>query len=85
MLWIGITGHYRLTYEDRAMEAEDQLTRLLHQLDRREESIEASRTKVRSEALALRACVTRPHRCSHEHGLPNLTAGPISVVSKDNT
>ena len=61
MLWIGLTGHYRLTYEDRAMEAEDQLTRLLQQLDRREESIEASRTKVRSEALALRA--TDKARC----------------------
>ena len=54
-LWIGLTGHYRLTYEDKAMEAEDQLTRLLQQLDRREESIGASRHKVRGEALALRA------------------------------
>lgn len=54
-LWIGLTGNYRLTYEDKAMEAEDQLSRLLQQLDRREESMEAARVKVRQEALALRA------------------------------
>lgn len=60
-LWIGLTGNYRLTYEDKAMEAEEQLTRLLQQLDRREESMEATRAKVRQEALALRS--TDKGRC----------------------
>ena len=60
-LWIGLTSNYRLMYEDKAMEAEDQLTRLLQQLDRREESMEATRAKVKQEALALRA--TDKGRC----------------------
>jgi len=53
-LWIGITGHYRLTYEDKAMEAEDQLERLLKQLDRREEALRSSLGRLASEAVALK-------------------------------
>lgn len=61
-LWIGVTGNYRLTYEDRAMEAEDQLERLLGQLDRREEKLLETRSRVVAEARQLRAAKDRP-RC----------------------
>lgn len=53
-MWIGLTGNYRLTYEDKAMEAEDQLERLLGQLDRREEKLVGARDKVMEEARQLR-------------------------------
>ena len=53
-LYIGLTGRYRLTYEDRAMQAEDDLVRLMVQLDRRTESLEAASQRLRQEALALR-------------------------------
>lgn len=53
-LYIGVTGRFRLTYEDRAIEAEDKLERLLRQLDRREESLSDLRARHRAEALSLR-------------------------------
>jgi hypothetical protein len=53
-MWIGMTGHYRLTYEDKAMEAEDQLTRLLLQLEKREENLRTSLGRLAREALAVR-------------------------------
>ena len=53
-VWIGLTGHYRLTYEDKAMEAEDQLSRLMGQLDRREEALLLTKARCAEEALALR-------------------------------
>lgn len=53
-LWIGLTGHYRLTNEDKMIEAEDQLERLLKQLDRREETLRTYAGRVAQEALSLR-------------------------------
>jgi hypothetical protein len=63
-LWIGLTGHYRLTYEDKAIEAEDQLERLLKQLEKREEALRVSLGRLATEALALK---TRDRaRCRHK-------------------
>jgi hypothetical protein len=53
-LFIAFTGRYRLTYEDKALEAEDQLSRLLLQLDRREESLRNTIQQCARDALALR-------------------------------
>jgi hypothetical protein len=53
-LWIGVTGHYRLTYEDKAMEAEDQLSRLLLQLEKREDGLRSSLSRLAHEAVALK-------------------------------
>ncbi len=53
-LYLGVTGRFRLTYEDRAIEAEDKLERLLRQLDRREESLSDLRARHKAEALSLR-------------------------------
>jgi len=53
-MWIGLTGRYRLTTEDKAMEAEDQLTRLLQQLDRREEALQTAMRRLGGEALQLK-------------------------------
>lgn len=63
-LWIGVTGHYRLTYEDKAIEAEDQLGRLLQQLDRREDNLRTSLARLSQEALALRG--RDRGRCRHK-------------------
>jgi hypothetical protein len=54
-MFIAFTGRYRLTYEDKALEAEDQLSRLLLQLDRREESLRNTIQQCARDALALRA------------------------------
>jgi hypothetical protein len=54
-IFIAFTGRYRLTYEDKALEAEDQLSRLLLQLDRREESLRNTIQQCARDALALRA------------------------------
>lgn len=50
-LYIAFTGRYRLTYEDKAMEAEDQLSRLLLQLDKREEALRIATQRASQEAL----------------------------------
>ena len=54
-MFIAFTGRYRLTYEDKALEAEDQLSRLLLQLDRREEVLRDTIQQCAKDALALRA------------------------------
>jgi len=54
-MFIAFTGRYRLTYEDKALEAEDQLSRLLLQLDRREETLRDTVQQCARDALALRA------------------------------
>lgn len=54
-MFIAFTGRYRLTYEDKALEAEDQLSRLLLQLDRREEVLRDTVQQCARDALALRA------------------------------
>jgi hypothetical protein len=53
-LWIGVTGHYRLTNEDQAQEAEEQLGKVLSQLDRREEALAATKVRAGREALDLK-------------------------------
>lgn len=53
-LYIGVTGRFRLTYEDRALEAEEKLDKLLRQLERREQTLGDTRAKHRAEALSLR-------------------------------
>ena len=53
-LWIGVTGHYRLTYEDKAIEAEDQLSRLLLQLEKREDGLRTSLSRLAHEAVSLK-------------------------------
>jgi hypothetical protein len=53
-LWIGVLGRYRLSNADRALEAEEQLGRVLGQLERREEALLASRARLGEEALSLR-------------------------------
>ena len=53
-LYIGLTGRFRLTYEDRALEAEEKLDKLLRQLDRREQTLMETRAKHRADALSLR-------------------------------
>lgn len=59
--YIAFSGRYRLTYEDKALEAEDQLSRLLLQLDKREESLREAMARSAQDALKLRA-TDRP-RC----------------------
>lgn len=54
-IFIAFTGRYRLTYEDKALEAEDQLSRLLLQLDRREEALRDTVQQCARDALALRS------------------------------
>jgi hypothetical protein len=54
-MFIAFTGRYRLTYEDKALEAEDQLSRLLLQLDRREEVLRDTVQQCARDALSLRA------------------------------
>jgi hypothetical protein len=53
-IYIMFSGRYRLTYEDKAMEAEDQLSRLLLQLDKREEGLRSSMTSLSQEAVKLK-------------------------------
>jgi hypothetical protein len=53
-LWIGVLGRYRLSAGDKVMEAEEQLERLLEQLERREDVLHESLEKCRAEALLLR-------------------------------
>ena len=53
-LWIGVLGRYRLSAGDKVMEAEEQLQRLLEQLERREDVLHESLDKCRAEALLLR-------------------------------
>jgi hypothetical protein len=53
-MWIGLMGRYRLSAGDKVMEAEEQLQRLLDQLERREDVLHESQTKTRGEALLLR-------------------------------
>jgi hypothetical protein len=53
-LYIAFSGRYRLTYEDKALEAEDQLSRLLLQLDKREETLRESMCRSAQDALKLR-------------------------------
>ena len=66
-LYIGMTGNYRLTYEDRAMEAEDQLEKLLQQLQKREDALHVSKEKCRQEALAVRRDKNRCRAKVMEH------------------
>lgn len=54
-LYIGLTGRFRLTYEDQAVEAEDQLSRLLLQLDKREEVLRVAMQRASEEALQLKS------------------------------
>ena len=53
-LYIGMTGRFRLTYEDKALEAEDQLSRLLLQLDKREECLRETMARSAQDALKLK-------------------------------
>lgn len=53
-LFIGLTGKYRLTYEDKAMEAEEQLDRLMVQLDKREEGLRGTVHRAAEEAVRLK-------------------------------
>lgn len=53
-VYIAFSGRYRLTYEDKALEAEDQLSRLLLQLDRREETLREAMIRASQDALKLR-------------------------------
>ena len=53
-LYIGMTGRFRLTHEDRATEAEEQLERLLQQLERRGAALEATCASARADAIASR-------------------------------
>jgi hypothetical protein len=53
-LFIGLTGKYRLTYEDKAMEAEEQLDRLMVQLDKREEGLRCTVHRAAEEAVRLK-------------------------------
>lgn len=52
-LYIGVTGRYRLTWEDRTMEANDQLTRLMRQLDTRLAALTQTVAETKAEAVAL--------------------------------
>jgi len=54
-MYIMLSGRYRLTYEDKASEAEDQLSRLLLQLDKREEALREVVQRAAQEALKLRS------------------------------
>ena len=63
-MWIGVTGRYRLTTEDKAMEAEDQLGRLIQQLDRREEALHTTMRRLGGEALQLKG--SDRARCRHK-------------------
>lgn len=51
-LYIGLTGRYRLTCEDRTMEAQEQLARLMKQLEARHDLLSQQVATTRSEALA---------------------------------
>lgn len=51
-LYIGVTGRFRLTHEDRATEAEEQLEKLLQQLERRGTALEEKCVTTRADALA---------------------------------
>lgn len=53
-LYIAFSGRYRLTYEDKALEAEDQLSRLLLQLDKREECLREAMNRASTDALKLK-------------------------------
>jgi len=53
-LYIAFSGRYRLTYEDKAMEAEDQLSRLLLQLDKREDSLRDAMQRAAADAVRLK-------------------------------
>jgi hypothetical protein len=53
-LFIAFSGKYRLNYADQALEAEDQLSRLLIQLDKREESLRVSIQSCAQEAIKLK-------------------------------
>jgi len=53
-LYIAFSGKYRLTYADQALEAEDQLSRLLLQLDKREEILRSTIHSSAQEALKLK-------------------------------
>jgi uncharacterized protein YicC (UPF0701 family) len=59
LLWIGLNGKFRLTYEDKAIEAEDQLSRLILQLERREDILRASAKKLAGEAVSCRSDKTK--------------------------
>jgi len=63
-VWIGVTGRYRLTTEDKATEAEDQLARLLQQLDRREDVLQTTMRRLGTEALQLKG--SDRARCKHK-------------------
>ena len=52
-LYIGMTGRYQLTWEDRTMEANEQLTRLMRQLDARYEALSQTVADTRAEAVTL--------------------------------
>lgn len=53
-LFIAFSGKYRLNYADQALEAEDQLSRLVLQLDKREEMLRQTIQQTAQEALKLR-------------------------------
>lgn len=62
-MWIGLTGHYRLSYEDKALEAEERLQKLLTQLEKREETLTAAKVKCADEAISLRGNKEGKARC----------------------
>lgn len=53
-LFIAFSGKYRLNYADQALEAEDQLSRLVIQLDKREEMLRQTIQQTAQEALKLK-------------------------------
>jgi Snf7 len=66
-IYLGITGRYKLTYEDRAMIAEDQLQLLMVQLDRRGEVLQDTMKRTQREAISLRGDKTRCKAKFMEH------------------
>jgi hypothetical protein len=63
-VFLMFSGRYRLTYEDKAMEAEDQLSRLLVQLDKREDTLRSSMMSLSQEAIRLKD--KDRARCKHK-------------------
>lgn len=54
-IYIAVRGKFMLPYEDKAVEAEDQLGRLILQLERREESLQQAADRTAQEAVRCKA------------------------------
>lgn len=53
-LWIGVMGKYRLRYEDKAEDAEEQLQGLLHSLEKRDAVLDAQQELLLADVQAAR-------------------------------